>query len=130
MTNNRISNLIQIKSMEPSRTVIYNRMGLDGEGGAELVICLCNTSPLPAELRRRSGHVDGLVFKAATLLPCPPPRKTVKREAAVQRGTWPDFAPPRGSVVFPAGLLQLIICSLIHHSSQMQTVYPHQGKWS
>lgn len=50
MTNNRISNLIQIKSMEPSRTVIYNRMGLDGKGGgAELVICRCNTSPLPAK---------------------------------------------------------------------------------
>lgn len=38
--------------------------------------------------------------------------------------------PPKGLSGVPAGLLQLIICSLIHHSSQMQIVYPHWGKWS
>lgn len=98
MTNNRISNLIQIKSMEPSRTVIYNRMELNGKRGwgvAEPVICLCNTSPLTAKLRRRLGHVDGVVFKAATLLSCP------LCGAAVQRGARLDFVPPGAQWFFP-----------------------------
>lgn len=98
------------------------------------MICLCNTSPLPAKLRRRPGHDGGVIFKAAAVLTrqlqgrvlchvqhCPTQQSS--------RSGGQGLASPTGAECYStAGLIQPIVFSLIHRSSQMQIVYPHLGK--
>lgn len=75
MTNNHISNLIQIKSIDPSSTVWFTTEGAKQRGDQEVnksYDLLCNTSALQAsaKLRRHwaqcKSHGNGIV-KAATV---------------------------------------------------------------